>query len=163
MNKILKSFAFAVLAAGIAACSGGEKKAEQLPQEELPETAYYTAADTAEILNQSKRFMDLVVAKNFDEALSMLGDKNNINQQTYQPEAISDAQRERLLDNLKQLNITDYTVKSFKFVNRHENEVVFEVIVNDSFPTKFYLRPYSAMGKWSLTLADSMEGDEPLQ
>lgn len=159
------TFKFLVCLAIVAILGSCGKKQESatLVEQEVPYSAYYTAQDTAEVMNLVNQFMDLIVAKNYNEAIDMLGDKYTEDSIYGLPCDLNDVQRQQALETFQDLNVTDYAIRDYTFKNRLENQVRINITLDGGINTKWYLRPVTAGGHWRLTLMDTQSGDLPIE
>lgn len=116
-----------------------------------------TAKDTADLINLTKQYLDLLKTGKIDQALSMLyiakGDTGVI--------AISKKQRDSLKSTYKAFPVLTYNIDEMYLYSDSDTEVrytttFFKKPAGDDRPNtmKFVLNPKKVMGHWILTISN---------
>lgn len=160
--KLTRIFLFAIIAAAVAACGKSEKSAAADDVNTGMPEFISTNEDSLAVRQLVTDFMTLVVADDFDQAISMLYDGSTIDPNTGLPADLTEEKRESYYTMLKNFNVTDYAIKAVTFKESSDNQVLCEVIIDDSFPTKWYFKPVKGGPDWRLTMRDSAAGDRDI-
>ena len=138
----------------MAGCGG--KKTEG-PAPEVVEPAF-TAADTAEVYDQTNRYLEFLKASDLDGALSMIYAADS----TGAMQPLSAEQSKGQKGMLSMFIGLEYRIQYLIFNNDRDNELKYSVILfpktdeKDTRPNEvpFVLCPVRSGGKWYLTLAN---------
>ena len=158
-NSLLMICAISVIAM-LFACKSDKKDINDLANDMILQPQMeISQADTAEVLGQVQRYLNLLQDIQYDDAIAMIFflDKDSI---INLPEKMKKDVVEKIYPRLRGKR---YEIDRMTFLNEKDNLVRCNVIYFDNVPgketlpnsTAFYLKPVRRDGRWYLTLADS--------
>ena len=137
----------------LSSCSG-EKKSEQRRNPRFNPEMSRTAQDSADVLNLTLRYLDLLKGNQYDEALSMLFTFNS-EDSIVQP--ISEDRRQELLNSFSTFPVLKYEIDTVLMFNEFDTEVryiyeFFEKPEGSTMPNTMNgtVCPHRFDGKWYL-------------
>ena len=139
-----------------AACSGGKKEGFQIAHPRFDENMSRTAQDSADVLNLTNRFLDLLKAEQYDEALNMLYTFNT-EDSIIQP--ISETRRQEMLSTFSNFPVVNYEIDTVLMYNESDTEVryiyeFFKKPEGSTMPNTMNgtVCPHRHDGQWYLTV-----------
>ena len=155
MKKLYYLSAFVCISCFIIACSG-DKKEHVRVHPRIDTQMARTAQDSADVLNLTNRYLDLLKAEQFDEALNMLYTFNS-EDSIVQP--ISDVRRREFLNTFGSFPVLRYEIDTLLMFNEFDTEVrytyeFFEKPEGSTMPNTVSgtVCPHRYQGQWYLVV-----------
>ncbi len=155
MKKVLYVVPIFLLILAVA-CSGGKKEGVQIAHPRFDEHMTRTAQDSADVLNLTNRFLDLLKAEQYDDALNMLYTFNS-EDSIIQP--ISDARRQEMLNTFGTFPVLNYEIDTVLMYTDYDTEVryiyeFFKKPEGSTMPNTMNgtVCPHRYEGQWYLTV-----------
>ena len=154
MKKLLYVVPFFALI--LMACSGGKKEEFRFSPPRFDEYMSRTAQDSADVLNLTNRFLDLLKGGQYDEALNMLYTFNS-EDSIIQP--IADERRQELLSTFGTFPVLNYEIDTVLMYTEFDTEVryiyeFFKKPEGSTMPNTMNgtVCPHRYEGQWYLTV-----------
>lgn len=119
-----------------------------------------TAQDTAQILNETNKYVEALKNKQFDQALSMLCNFD----QKGNPVPLTDDDKQRLMRVYKTYPVLNYSIDYFSIYSEKDCEVAYKIEffekpkgMNIPNTISCILRPHRVNGQWKMSVAQRFE------
>ena len=155
MKKLLYVLPFFALLFAVA-CTGGKKEGLKIAHPRFDENMARTAQDSADVLNLTLRYLDLLKGGQYDEALNMLYTFNS-EDSIIQP--IADERRKELLSSFGTFPVLNYEIDTVLMYTESDTEVryiyeFFKKPEGSTMPNTMNgtVCPHRYEGQWYLTV-----------